>query len=116
MKLTLIIAALTIFVIALLVIALRHFRQARSKVSTASLEPSLAFASDKPAANPPTREPFDAVRWAQMNEWLFKGQADDRRPRNGRVALSAGSASAHRSIARRTHQVNHKGWSQQRHD
>lgn len=116
MKLYLVIAALSILVIALLVMVLRRFRQTRSQVPMASLEPPLALTSNNPTANSPTSSPFDAAYWAQMNQWHVKDQADDRRPVDGSVAVSTGSASARRSVARRTHQVNYKEWSKQRHD
>lgn len=116
MTLTLVIAALIILVIALLLIVIRHFRKTRSEAPKARLEPPRALTSNNPAAISPTPQSFDTLHWAQANGWLLAGQADDRRPVNGSIAMSTGSASARRSVARRTHQVNHKEWSKQRHD
>ena len=116
MKLIMVITALTILVIALSVMVLHYFKQMRSEGLTTPPEPPLNFTSDNLTASAPTQKPFDAVRWEQKNEWLVEGQADDRRPMNGSVAVSTVSASAHRADARRSHQVNYKEWSKQRHD
>lgn len=116
MKLILVVSALTVLVIALLGMLLQYFRQARSEALTAPHEPPLAFDNNTPTTSLPTQEPFDAVSWAQKNEWLVEGQADDRRPMNGSVVVGTGSASAHRADARHRHQVNYKEWSKQRHD
>jgi len=67
-------------------------------------------------ANLPTQSELDSVRWAQQNEWLLEGQADDRTPMNGSVKDSGGPPSVQRSFARRSHQVMFKKWSQTRHD
>jgi len=67
-------------------------------------------------ANLPAQSEFDSVRWAQQNEWLLEGQADDRTPMNGSVKDSGGPPSVQRSFARRSHQVMFKKWSQTRHD
>lgn len=59
---------------------------------------------------------FDAIGWAQANPWLTHGQADDRRLMNGSVVGSGGPASNRRALARRSHQLKFKTWSQERHD
>ena len=59
--------------------------------------------------------PFDPIRWALLNPWLAEGQADDRTPMNGSVKDSAGTSSAQRAFARRSHQLMFKKWSQTRH-
>ena len=70
----------------------------------------------KSNTNSPARAQFNAVRWGQMNEWCVGGQADDRRPMNGSILKSTGSASAQRAVARLTHQGMYKVWAQERHD
>ena len=59
---------------------------------------------------------FDPIKFAQANPWLVEGQADDRLPVNGVVPASDGSPAEKRSLARRTHQLMFKKWSQARHD
>jgi hypothetical protein len=66
--------------------------------------------------NSPAQAEFDPVRWAQRNQWLSEGQADDRIPMNGSVKDSGGIPSVQRSFARRSHQAMFKKWSQARHD
>ena len=66
--------------------------------------------------NSPTPAEFDPRRWALLNPWLLEGQPDDRRPMNGSVTDSGGTASVQRSFARRSHQAMFKKWSQARHD
>ena len=75
-----------------------------------------AVISNNTLANSPTRAPFDPTEWELANPWLAEGQADDRTPMNGAVADSGGTAAEQRSLARRTHQINFKKWSQARHD
>lgn len=58
---------------------------------------------------------FDALRWGLANQWLVSGQASDRSPMDGSVANS-GEPSGQRSLARRSHQLMFKKWSQARHD
>ena len=62
-----------------------------------------------------TPTPFDVMHWQRLNPWLSEGQADDRTPMDGSVAVSGGSESEQRSLARRTHQLMFKKWSQARH-
>ena len=107
----LIIATLTILFTATLGLVLR---QLWVKISLVSYEPGLALIDDYRASS--AQKPFDAVRWAQRNNWLLEGQPDDRRPVNGSVRESNGSASVRRSFARHSHQVSYKEWSKQRHD
>ena len=68
--------------------------------SISTLAPRPGQITVDPNANSPTLGHFDAISWAQRNEWCIKGQADDRRPLNGKVGASLGSASAQRSAAR----------------
>lgn len=87
-----------------------------SEVPVSPLGLRLAVIDVKSNINSPARNQFDAVPWAQLNEWCVGGQADDRRPMNGSVVKSIGSASAQRAAARLTHQVMYKVWAQERHD
>jgi hypothetical protein len=66
--------------------------------------------------NSPARNQFNAERWGRLNQWCVRGQADDRRPMNGSIVKSIGSASAQRAAARLTHQGMYKVWAQERHD
>ncbi len=59
---------------------------------------------------------LDKEYWAFINEWNLKGQADDRAPMMRSVADSSGTPSGRRAVARRSHQLNYKKWSKQRHD
>lgn len=95
---------------------LRHERNTWTKVRAAPITPSTAAISNHLFTNSPARVPFDPVRWALANPWLAEGQADDRMPMNGSVAESGGSASAQRALARRSHQIKFKQWSQVRRD
>jgi hypothetical protein len=84
--------------------------------SISPLNPQRDFVNVGPDGNSPNLDHFNATSWAQRNEWCAEGQADDRRPMNGSVALSLGSASAHRSAARLSHQAMYKEWAGERHD
>jgi hypothetical protein len=59
---------------------------------------------------------FNAERWALANHWLAEGQRDDRLPMDGAVKVIGGRSSGQRAIARQTHQLMFKKWSQERHD
>jgi hypothetical protein len=95
----------------------RHERNGPSKTTLASrqLAPSKPI-SQRLSSNLPTPPVFDSIKWALANPWLVEGQADDREPMNGAVPDSGGTAAEQRSLARRTHQVMFKKWSQARHD
>lgn len=66
-------------------------------------------------ATSPAWAPFNARRWALANSSLVK-QPDDRTPMDGSVRDSGQTSSGQRSVARRTHQLMFKKWSQERHD
>ena len=87
-----------------------------SKVSAAPVGPVFTAVGANPFTDSLTLAQFDPVRWALANPWLSEGQADDRKPMNGTVAASAGTPSAYRASARRSHQASFKKWSQERHD
>lgn len=91
-------------------------RSERYEVPTSSLEPSPALINLNLNATATTLDHLNALRWAQHNEWCVEGQADDRRPMNGGVGASPGSASAQRSAARLSHQVMYRKWAGERHD
>ncbi len=110
MTLILVIAMLIILVMALSAMMLRNLRKRQSKA------PLPAPLNDNTAANSQILKLFDAAQWAQMNEWLFEGQADDRRPMLSNLSERIGSASAFRSTSRRSQQESYKEWSKQRHD
>ncbi|SRR6266700_6402064 len=60
--------------------------------------------------------PVDVPHWVFINDWQLEGQTDDRRPVVGSVADGPGRPSARRAFARRSHQVNYKEWTKERHD
>lgn len=114
---TLVIATLIILVMALSVMTIWNLIMRQSKAPLPRFEPlPAARAGDNTLAHSQALKPFDAAHWAQMNEWLFEGQADDRRPMLGNVDERVGSASVHRSTSRRLHQASFKQWSKQRHE
>jgi len=52
-----------------------------------------------------------------MNRSQVEGQQDDRLPMNGSVVTGEETApSVRRALARKSHQVMYKKWSQDRHD
>ena len=87
-----------------------------SQAPVSSVGPRPALAAVKSNIDSPARAQFNAERWGEQNGWLVGGQADDRRPMNGSVVKSDGSASAQRAAARLTHQGMFKVWAQERHD
>lgn len=87
-----------------------------SKAPVSSVGPRPILAGVKSNIDSPARAQFNTERWRQQNGWLVGGQADDRRPMNGGVVKSDGSASAQRAAARLTHQEMFKVWAQARHD
>jgi hypothetical protein len=55
--------------------------------------------------------------WSTMNRSQVEGQQDDRLPMNGSVVTAEETApSVRRALARKSHQVMYKKWSQDRHD
>lgn len=95
----------------------RHNRNEQSKTKVPSNgKPPLTPTSNTAAGHPSAPQAFDPVKWALANPWLAEGQADDRTPMNGAVANGGGTAAEQRSLARRTHQLMFKKWSQSRHD
>lgn len=72
MKLTLAIAALTILIVALLLTALRYFQKTRTKGAAPLLEPTFVPTSNNLNPISPIVAPFDAIYWAQMNDWHVK--------------------------------------------
>ncbi len=87
-----------------------------SGIAVSPLGPRPAPIDVKSSINSPAREQFNAERWEQLNGWCVGGQADDRRPMNGSIVKSLGSASAQRAAARLTYQGMYKVWAQERHD
>lgn len=79
------------------------------------IDQSLSLTS-QPIQEEKAPQGFDVVAWEKLNPWLTDGQPDDRLPMNGSAANGPGSLSARRSIARRTHQLMFKKWSQARRD
>lgn len=91
-------------------------RSKKYQVLLSPLEPLPVLINVNPNANSPTPDHFNVISWAQQNQWSVEGQADDRRPMNGGVGVSPGSASAQRSATRLTHQVMYRKWARERHD
>ena len=93
-------------------------RHEKSKWSKVALTPAgpLTVLGGNPFINLRKSSPFDPKRWALANPWLTEGQRDDRIPMDGAVKDSGGTPSGQRAIARQTHQLMFKKWSQERHD
>ena len=92
----------------------RRERNRRSKAAVRSSSEQSPAGSEM--AGNESKPRFDPIKFAQANPWLAEGQADDRIPVNGVVPASDGSPAEKRSLARRTHQLMFKKWSQARHD
>jgi hypothetical protein len=91
-------------------------RSQRHEALLSPLVPRHALINVNPNARSLTGDHFSVISWAQQNQWSVEGQADDRRPMNGGVGVSPGSASAQRSATRLTHQVMYRKWARERHD
>ncbi|MCM3870483.1 MAG: hypothetical protein ND895_07320 [Pyrinomonadaceae bacterium] len=97
----------------------RHRRNDSSQTMGALRERVAAVPNDSgdhAPITPPATVPFSAVQWAQLNPWLSEGQSDDRRPMDGSVADSERTSSGQRTLARESHQLKFKKWSQARRD
>ena len=93
----------------------RHEKSKWSKVALTPAGPLTALGGN-PFINLPNSSPFNAERWALANAWLSEGGRDDRLPMDGAVKDDGGTPSGQRAIARQTHQLMFKKWSQERHD
>ncbi len=58
----------------------------------------------------------EAARWTFINNWHVEEQSNDRPPVNGAISNDKAGRPGQRSQTRRMHQLNHKRWSQERHD
>ena len=94
----------------------QHETMKWSKVELTPTGPLLTALGGNPFIHPPALVPFDRERWALANSWLSEGQPDDRIPMDGSVKDGGETLSGQRAFARRTHQLNFKKWSQERHD
>ena len=94
----------------------RYQKNKWSKVEMTPTGPLPIALGGNAFINDPGSVPFDARRWAAANAWLSEGQADDRMPMDGSVIASGETGSGQRALARRTHQLMFKTWSQARHD
>jgi hypothetical protein len=88
-------------------------RNQKKQLSTALAAPGARMPAE---VNELVRQPLDPQRWVFVNEWQSEGQSDDRSPMLDIVAENRGSPSAMRASARRSHQLNFKKWSTERHD
>ncbi len=111
MKLVFIITALESLVLTLWLTLFWSFKQRKLRMSGALVPESAAA-----AARVPAESPREAAHWLFINGWQMRDQANDRRPMLGAANRGIGPQSVRRSIARRTHQVRFKEWSQGRHD
>jgi hypothetical protein len=94
----------------------RHEQTKWSKVALTPAGPRLTALGGNAFTNLLKTFPFDAERWALANPWLSEGQHDDRIPMDGSVKDNGETSSGQRAIARQTHQLMFKKWSQERHD
>lgn len=92
-------------------IFLRRQSVAISNITRTPIRTLLPVGRGKPSNNS-----FSSTHWPRQNSWLSEGQPDDRTPMDGSVAESGGPASAQLALARQSHQIMFKKWSQARHD
>jgi hypothetical protein len=59
---------------------------------------------------------LDQEHWAFINDWRLPDQRDDRQQMLVSVPEVVGSPAARRALARQSHQINYKVWSQERHE
>lgn len=94
----------------------RHGSNESFQPPSAPRRPAIAVPGEYSTANSAAPVPFDTRQWAQLNPWLSEGQSNDRRPMDGSVADSVGTSSGQRTLARESHQLKFKKWSQARRD
>lgn len=113
MKITvLIIVALSLAII--LWVAYSHYRRRRPELLAALADSPVSVA---PSSLNSLRLSAESAHWAFINQWQLVEQSDDRRPMNGSVPRGDETTpSNRRSLARRSHQLNYKKWSQARHE
>jgi len=92
------------------------FRRQDSNESSQPRSTSRGRAIAVPTTTSPAPVPYDPGQWAQLNPWLSEGQSNDRRPMDGSVAEKGVTPSGQRTLARESHQLKFKKWSQARHD
>ena len=95
---------------------LKRHGNGRKKATAHTLTATPHASGNDETGNEPQPPPFDPIKWARANPWLAEGQADDRLPVNGAVTASGRTPAEQRSLARSTHQLMFKKWSQARHD
>ena len=115
MKIVLLITVVESLALALWMMLLWHSRLRQSRVADAFSKLHNSPPRNDPAAATELSS-FDAAHWAFINLRHLEGQADDRRPMAGTVPQSSGTPSAGRAFARRSHQMDYKQWSKERHD
>jgi len=106
MKIIFLVIALESLAITLWMTVIWLFRNRKSNLA-AVITGESSLSSVNTPRNSATR--LKTAHWLFINGWQLEAQADDRMPMNG-------SKSGRPSIARRTHQLRYKEWSNQRHD
>ncbi len=114
MRVVLLVFLIEFLLVTLWLMGRWYFLIVRSKSHAALLRHPIVSAANLPVQT--ASSPLEATHWAFINEWHQEGQHDDRLPVIGLVAASGGTASARRAFARRSHQLNYKEWSRDRHD
>ena len=114
MRVVLVVFLIESLVLTLWLMGRWYFLIARPKSLAALVHHPLVSAANLPVKS--AYSSLEATHWAFINEWPSEGQSDDRLPMIGLVANSGGTASARRAFARRSHQLNYKEWSRDRHD
>jgi hypothetical protein len=71
-------------------------------------------ASESATSNAPAAS--HSGEWVRVNPWLPEGQSNDRIPADGSVSDSRGTPAGRRTLARESHQLKFKRWSQARSD
>jgi len=92
----------------------RYYAIARRAIAAVPLNSPTGSDRGAPKFNPmPSRH--QSAYWPFTNERQLEGQRDDRRPMSGAVPVRAEmAASSRRALARRSHQLMYKKWSQAR--
>jgi hypothetical protein len=115
MKIVILITVLESLALTLWLIVRWYSRISQSGAHVALPRRSVAPANDDLTVKRVSAA-LNGARRAFTNEWQPEGQADDRIPMHGTVGNTTGSPSAHRSTARRAHQLMYKEWSRTRHE
>src|SRR6266516_4226564 len=114
MKFVLLLTLFETLALTLWMAQLWHARTRHAKAAPVVLQPSSSSRLNNVLS--PRVSSRAAAHWTSTSDWQVEPQADDRILMDGAVASNAGSPSARRAFARRSHQINYKAWSRARRD